>query len=100
MEYVLAAILIAVVVYAIVKMASGDRYANMTEEEFEAEAQRSSRIGGAMAQLQKFVDPSHRVEYVQEQQERREADGSESGDKPEAGSLPAVKTAEDKSNIE
>jgi hypothetical protein len=30
MEYALAAVSIAVVIYGIVKMASGDRYSNMT----------------------------------------------------------------------
>ncbi|MGB8525188.1 MAG: hypothetical protein WCD43_19660 [Candidatus Acidiferrales bacterium] len=85
MEYALAAVLIAVVIYGIVKMASGDRYSNMTEQEFEAEARRGSRIGGAIAEVQKIVDPSHHVEYVQEEEERMEADGSESGDKPETG---------------
>jgi hypothetical protein len=85
MSYALAAALIAAVIYGIVKAASGSRYANMTEKEFEAEAQRKSSMGNAMAELQKIVDPSHRVEYVQEEEERMEADGSESGDKPETG---------------
>ena len=90
MEYALAAVFIAVVIYGMTKVASGDRYANMTEKEFEAEAQRGSRMGGAVAELQKIVDPSHRIEYVQEQQESLEADGSKSGDKPKADSLPAA----------
>jgi hypothetical protein len=87
MEYALAAVLIALVIYGIVKRAS-DRYSNMTEQEFEAEAQRGSSIGGAMAEVQKIVDSSHHVEYVQEEAERMEADGSESGDKPETGPFP------------
>lgn len=90
MEYALAAALIALVIYGIVKASSGDRYANMSEKEFEAEARRTSRMGGAMAELQKIVDPSHRVEYVQEEEERMEADGSEAGDKSETGPLPAT----------
>jgi hypothetical protein len=85
MTYALGALILIALVYAIAKAASGNRYSEMTEEEFEAEAQRSSRLGGAVAGLQKILDPSHHVEYVQEQQERVEADGSESGDRPKAG---------------
>jgi len=85
MAYALGALILIALVYAIAKAASGNRYSEMTEEEFEAEAQRSSRLGGAVAGLQKILDPSHHVEYVQEQQERVEADGSESGDRPKAG---------------
>jgi len=85
MAYALGALILIALVYAIAKAASGNRYSEMTEEEFEAEAQRSSRLGGAVAGLQKIFDPSHHVEYVQEQQERVEADGSESGDRPKAG---------------
>jgi hypothetical protein len=57
----------------------------MTEKEFEAEAQRGSRIGSAIATVQKIIDPSHHVEHVQEQKQRLEADASESGDKPDPG---------------
>jgi hypothetical protein len=88
MEYALAAVLIAVVIYGIVKMASGERYSNLTEQEFEAEARRGSAMSGAMAEVQKIVDPNHHVEYVQEEAERMDADGSESGDKPETGPFP------------
>jgi hypothetical protein len=42
-------------------------------------------MGGAMAEVQKIVDPGHHVEYVQEEAGRMDADGSESGDKPETG---------------
>ena len=35
MTYLITAIVLIVVVYGIVKAASGDRYAHMTEEEFE-----------------------------------------------------------------
>jgi hypothetical protein len=84
-EYALAAVLIALAVYGVVKRASGERYSNMTEQEFEAEARRGPRIGGAMAEVKKIVDASHHVEYVQEEEQHLEADGSESGDKPETG---------------
>ena len=72
-------------IVAIAKAASGDRYAAMTDEEYEVEVQRSSRMGAAVAGLQKVIDPSHGVEYVQEQALRLEADGAEESDGPEAG---------------
>jgi hypothetical protein len=78
------AVLIALIV-AIARAADGDRYATMTEEEYEAEAQRSSRLGAAVAGLQKVIDPSHRAEYLQEQARRPEADAAEQGDTPQAG---------------
>lgn len=85
MIYIFCLAVIVLIVYGIVKAASGDRYSKMTEEEFEAEAKRSSMMGSAVADFQKFVDPSHHVEHIQEQQLRVEADGSELGDKPESG---------------
>lgn len=85
MLHAFATVLIALVIYGIVRMASGDRYSNMTEQEFEAEARRGSTMGGAMAEVQKIVDPNHHVEYVQEEGERMDADGSESGERPETG---------------
>jgi hypothetical protein len=85
MIYVMGLAIVAAIVYGIVKFASGERYFKMTEEEFEAEAKRTSLMGAAVAGLQKTIDPSHGVQYVQEQQQRMEADGAESGEKPEAG---------------
>jgi hypothetical protein len=69
----------------IVKAASSDRYKDMTEEEFEAEAQRASLAGSAITGLQKVIDPGHGVEYVEVQKHQIEADGAESGDRPETG---------------
>ncbi len=77
------------VVYGIAKAASGDRYANMTEEEFEAEAKRASLVGAGVIGLQKVIDPGHRVEYVEEAKQQVEADGAESGDGPDPGQPPA-----------
>lgn len=82
MVYIIGAIIIFLAIWGIVKAASGERYADMTEAEFEEEAKRSSRIGGAVSALQKVFDPSHHVEYVHEQQQRVEADGAESGGPP------------------
>ncbi|MGH9689427.1 MAG: hypothetical protein ACRD5K_20370 [Candidatus Acidiferrales bacterium] len=83
--YVLTGVVVVAVLYAIAKAATGNRYANMTEEEFENEAKRSSKVGAAMIGLQKIVDPGHRVEYVQEQQQRIEAESAEAGDLPDPG---------------
>lgn len=85
MIYIFAIAVFLLIVYGIVKAASGDRYSKMTEEEFEADAKRSSVIGAGVAEFQKVIDPSHRVEYIQEQEQRIEAESSEPGDKAESG---------------
>jgi len=74
------------VVYGIVKAATGNPYSEMSEEEFEADAKRGSLIGPAIMSLQKNVDPNHHVEYVQEQKESIEAVSAESGDRPDSTS--------------
>jgi hypothetical protein len=81
-------LIIAVVVAALIGLASvvrTGRYDKMTDEEFEAEAKRSSRVGGALLEFQKAVDPSHKVEYVQMKEKHAEAESAEPGDKPESG---------------
>jgi hypothetical protein len=92
METILILAVIVVAVYGFAKIASGDRYAKMTGEEFEAEAKRSSHIGGAMLEVQKMVDPGHRVEYMQRREKHAEADTAESGGPPESGSSPSEKS--------
>jgi hypothetical protein len=79
------------IVYGIAMFAGGRRYSEMTEEEFEAEAKRSSAMGAAVIGLQKTIDPSHPVEHIQEQQ-RIEADGAQSGDRP--GTRPPGESSE------
>lgn len=91
MTYLIAAIVLILVVWGIVKATSSDRYANMTEEEFEAEAKRASLVGAGVMGLQKAIDPGHRVEYMEEAQMRAEADGAESGDSPDPGQPPVPK---------
>jgi len=91
MAYFIAAIVLIVVVWGIAKATSGDRYANMTEEEFEAEAKRASLVGAGVMGLQKVIDPGHRVEYVAEAKQQIEADGAESGDRPDPGQPSAPK---------
>jgi hypothetical protein len=85
MEYLVGLFFVGLVIYGIVKAISGKSYAEMSEEEFEAEAKRSSHIGPAIMTVQKLFDANHHVEYVQEENEREEADAAESGDRPEAG---------------
>ena len=92
MAYLITAVVLIGILFAIVKAVSSDRYAKMTEEEFEAEAKRSSTMGIAVAGLQKIVDPSHKIELMQEQEQRIEAESSESGDQPEAGQPTAPKS--------
>jgi hypothetical protein len=82
MAYAIGSIVICVVLYLIFKAATSNRYANMTEEQLEQEAKRSSKVGAAVIGFQKVVDPGHRVEYAQEQQQRIEAAAAESGAPP------------------
>jgi hypothetical protein len=86
MAYVVGFAVFAFIIYGIVKAISGKSYAEMTEEEFEAEAKRSSHLGSAIAAAQSIIDPGHRVEYVQEQKQRIEAESAESGDPPDVKS--------------
>lgn len=58
------------------------RYATMTEEEFEAEARRSSALGGVMLELQRIVSSGKNVEYMMQQDKHEEGNASESGDPP------------------
>ena len=82
MIYVLGAAIILAALYGLTKLASSDRYAKMTSEEFEAEARRSSLLGAAMVGMQKVIDPDHQVQYVEAQKNRAEAESSHSGDCP------------------
>ena len=82
-------LIILVVLAAVIGQAAlvkGGRYERVTEEEFEAEAKRSSRVGGALLEFQKVVNPDHKVEYVQSQEKHAEAESDESGGRPESGS--------------
>jgi hypothetical protein len=89
MDYALivaaTAVVLAALLWGILKGIRGGRYANMTEEEFETEARRPSLMTSEMTELQRMYAPGHRAEYIQVQQECAEADRSESGDKPSPG---------------
>jgi hypothetical protein len=82
MGYIITGVIVFLAICGIVNAIGDDRYANMTDKEFEEEAKRVSGASGVVSALQKIVDPSHRIEYVQEQKERIEADGAESGGPP------------------
>jgi hypothetical protein len=69
----------------IVSLASGDRYAKMSEPKFEAEAQRVRALSGAMGAIQKIVDPGRKVEYLLQKDKQAGSDSSESGDSLIAG---------------
>jgi len=85
MVYLIALGILLLIVIGIMKAASGRHYEDMTEEEFEAEAKRRSSMGVAVGRLQKIIDPGHSTEHITEQQQRTEADRTNSGDRPEPG---------------
>jgi len=79
---------IVVVVALIIGVATGkDRYAEMSEEEFEAEAKRASMLGAAVMGLQKVLEPKH-VEYMMQRDKKVEGDHSVSGDPPSTDAPP------------
>ncbi len=75
-------LLVVLLVVALLKLTIGpDRYAKMTEAEFEAEAKRSSPLGAGVLGLHKLLQPK-RVEYLLQRDKHLEADSAESGDRP------------------
>ena len=89
LAWVLLLVLLALVLWGILHAVTGDdRYARMTEEEFEAEAKRVSMMGAGMVELQKHIDPLHKVEYMQQQDKKVEGEADESGDRPPEGPGP------------
>ena len=84
--YVIGIGILVLIIIGIVKGASGRHYEDMTEEEFEAEAKRGSSIGSAIGKIQGIIDSGHSTEHMVEQQQRLEADRTNSGDRPRPGS--------------
>lgn len=83
MEHLVIIVVLVLVVAGILLATSGkNRYSEMSEEEFEKEAQRSSAIGNALMGVQGILDPSRKVEYVLQRDKRPEGDSAESGDRP------------------
>ncbi len=88
---VLIVICVALVIGVIVAAGSRDRYAEMTEEEFQSEAERASLLGAGVLGLQEFLQPK-RVEYIMQRDKHVEADSTESGDRPPEEPPPAPKS--------
>lgn len=74
--------LLALVVWGTVHLSRGGRYSKMTEEEFEEEAKRASMIGAGTLEFQRFFDPQHKVDYLQQLDKHIEAERDDSGDRP------------------
>ncbi len=88
MIYAIGIGILVLIVIGIVKAASGRHYEDMSEEEFEAEAKRRSTIGSVVGSVQKIIDYGHSTEHMVEQEQRLEADRTNSGDRPKPGSPP------------
>lgn len=78
---ILIAIFVALLVGVVIAASARDRYAEMTEKEFQAEAERSSLLGAAVLGFHKFLQPK-RVEYTLKKDKHVEADSTASGDRP------------------
>lgn len=82
MVYALILLLIVAIAALIFSMATGkNRYSEMTEEEFEAEAKRNSLSAAAVLGLQKVLEPN-KVEYILQRDKRVEGEHADSGDRP------------------
>ncbi len=77
---ILIGICMALLVGAVLAASTKDGHTDMTEKEFEAEAQRSSLPGAAMLRLKKTLQPE-RVEYILQKGKHIEAKETESGDR-------------------
>jgi len=75
-------VILGILAAVIVGITTGkDRYAEMSEEEFEAEAKRVSPLGAAVMGLHKFFQPK-RVEFMMQRDKRVEGDSAEASDPP------------------
>lgn len=84
-DIAIAVLVIALLIGVILSVGRKGRYSEMTEEEFNEEARRVSMRGVGVAEFQKFVDPSHKVEYLQQRDKHVEAEEEDSGDRPSPG---------------
>ena len=78
---ILFAIFLGLVVGLIAIATRKDRYVEMTEEEFQKEAERSTMLGASVLGLHKVLQPK-RVEYILQRDKHAEAEETESGDRP------------------
>ena len=79
--WIAGAIVVGLVVAFILVLGAKEDLSDMSEEEFEAEAKRSSMIGAGVAELHKAFQPN-RVKQVVEEKLRAKEVRSFSGDKP------------------
>ena len=83
LTYVFGIVLLIAVVALILRATTAeDRYTQMSEEEFEAEAKKTSMTAAGMLAVQSIVDPSHKAEYLLQQDKHVEAELAESGGQP------------------
>lgn len=78
---ILIGICMALLVGAVLAASTKDSHTDMTEKEFEAEAQRSSLPGSAMLRLKKTLQPE-RVEYILQKGKHIKAKETGSGERP------------------
>jgi hypothetical protein len=82
MYYWIAGVTVVVLVVAFIAvLGAKEDMSDVSEEEFEAEAKRSSMIGAGVAELHKAFQPNRVKTYVEEKYRMREK-MSYSGDKP------------------
>ncbi len=85
----LLAVFVALVIGVMAAATSKGRYQEMSEEEFQAEAERASLLGSAVLGVHKFLQPK-RVEYILKRDKHPEAEETESGDRPPDRTPPAA----------
>ncbi len=83
MGFAIGTIVLLGVLAMIIHAATQDRYAKMSEEEFEAEAKRGSALGGVFLEIQNILEPQRKVEHMLQRDKKVEGDSAESGDKPQ-----------------
>ena len=87
---ILFGVFVIVLIAIVISVAGSDRYSKMTEEEFEAEAERSSLLGAAMLATQKLIQPS-RTQAMIEQKKRVEKDATAIGGEPPEDKTPGTR---------
>ncbi len=78
---ILFAVFVALLVGLARAASTRDCYADMTEEEFQADAERSSLLGATMLGLQKNLQQK-RVEYILQRDKHLETDATTPGPEP------------------
>jgi hypothetical protein len=81
---VMLVVVIGIIALIVASVGGKDRYAKMSEKEFEAEAKRASALGAVMTEFHKFFQLK-RVEYIQQRDKRVEGEQKVSGDPPSTG---------------